>query len=228
MKNFVSEFFGTFIIIFFGLASVILFKTAADGVILIPLIFSSVTVLSFYLFSKYSFVTFNPMLSFTAYIRAFISMKEFIISLLGQIFGTFLALSILYLMFGKGVSFPIHSVAPELLMSTDLSDRDFILFSSFLSSLFLSFFFFIADFKKKYSYLYIGLLYFVLILLFYRLTFDVLNPLVVFITSIFNKKLFISNTAPYLAVVFFGTVIGGIFSFFFKKKLEGKAYAQQS
>ena len=223
LKNFLSEFCGTFIIIFFGLASIILFKNLLDAPLFIALTFSTIITLSFSLFSKDFFVTFNPFLSFTAYIRAFISMKEFFISFMAQIIGAFFAVFILYLIFAKNIILPSFSIAPEFVKSTDLKEGNLVLFSSFFSSFFLSFLFFSSDFKKKYNHIYIGAIYFISILVFYKIMGDMLNPLIIFVTSIFAFK-FSSITMLYFIVIFFGTIIGGIFSFFLKNKLERRRY----
>ncbi|MDR2660721.1 MAG: aquaporin [Lactobacillaceae bacterium] len=124
MRKYIAEFFGTFIVIFLGTASIV-FSTASKnvGALTIPLIFGFAVITSTYAFGDVSGGHFNPAISFAATINKRMSWKDFFGYIVGQILGA-LSASLLVLLL---LTSYVKTFAVQLSTNNpNLTARDFV------------------------------------------------------------------------------------------------------
>ncbi|SHI69159.1 aquaporin Z [Clostridium cavendishii DSM 21758] len=101
-KKYFAEFFGTFILLFFGVGAIcISYSTKVLGNSEIALVFGVIVTILIYSLADVSGADFNPAVSIAKYLNNCLTFKELILYFIVQIFGGIAACGLLNLLFGN-------------------------------------------------------------------------------------------------------------------------------
>ncbi|MCR4580896.1 MAG: aquaporin [Bacilli bacterium] len=178
MKKYIAEFIGTFILVFFGTGIAVV----TGDLLCTALAFGLAIVASAYVIGNISGCHVNPAVSLACLINGKLSVKDFIGYVVGQIFGAFMASTLLYVVFKNTlmVNAPIVLGANGF---AELSDSNITLLGAFIVEVVLTFVFVYTilgvtsdESKKSVAGIVIGLTLMFVHLLGIKLTGTSVNP----------------------------------------------------
>ena len=207
IKKLLVESIGTFFIIFLGFTAIINnIYNQPFGLFFIALAFGVSSFIMIFLFYGISKANFNPAISFTFFITGVLNLKEFLLYVLSQFIGGFIAMILLALLFSKNINLSILTTNSQIINNSDLGQMLVIIIIEFIASFILMFTY---SFNKKKNFIIIGFTIFILHLIFFNIDGMGLNPVRVIIPSIFALNF--SNVFYYIVGIFGGTISGGLF-----------------
>lgn len=219
IKKAISEFIGTFFLIFFGCASIILNRITNTGVVFVGLSFGITLIVMINLFGKISGAHFNPIISFTFFIMNQIKFIEFVLYTIFQILGGIISCFFLVLIFGRNFFHTELMVENIITSNTDLTPIGIIVVLEFIFSFIIMFLYtkvtINGKIKDKFAPFFIGFIYFVSSIFLINIDRIGLNIIRILIPSLYNFKF--DYVLYYLAGNGIGTFLGGISYHFFNK-----------
>jgi glycerol uptake facilitator-like aquaporin len=224
IKKAVSEFIGTFVLLFFGLSMIIIeqIKRSNYDSLTIAFAFSVIMIVLVIMLGRISGAQFNPAVSIGYFVVGKMTLVETAVYVGSQIAGGLAAGLILTAIFIKNAD--LGAVNPDITLISTRSEMGIgalIVIIEFVVSFVLMFTYIHCTKKKinrmrRNSFLLIGLVYFLSFLVFYKLIGTGLNPIKVFIPALYTWKW--DYTVYFISGEIVGAVLGAVSARFFLKK----------